>query len=274
MPEIPELTAIVAVINRSIAGQKVTSAEVRIPMVVRRPPKEEFEGVLTGNTLARAERKGKFVLLHFTSGHLMAVHLMLTGRLQLTESGSVIPKRTGWRIAFANGRELRYLDEKLDGKTYLVPEAERKAVPRLEGTGIDALDPKLTREEFLKRIKRYPGQIKNTLTNDAFITGVGNAYVDEILFEARVYPFTRTRELRPEQLSALYDAIHTVYAWAIPIVAERMGETINEKVRDFLKVHRKGGQPCPRCGSTIAEIEPNGRITSYCRKCQPGGLFK
>ncbi|MBM4406393.1 MAG: hypothetical protein FJ039_09490 [Chloroflexi bacterium] len=53
-----------------------------------------------------------------------------------------------------------------------------------------------------------------------------------------------------------------------------MGETINEKVRDFLKVHRKGGQPCPRCGATIAEIEPNGRITSYCRTCQPGGLFK
>jgi len=65
-----------------------------------------------------------------------------------------------------------------------------------------------------------------------------------------------------------------VYAWAIPIVADRMGETINEKVRDFLKVHRKGGQPCPRCGATIAEIEPNGRITSYCRTCQPGGLFK
>jgi len=190
MPEIPELKAIVAVINRTIAGQKVTSAEVRIPVVVRRPPKEEFERLLTGNRLTKAERKGKFVLLHFASGHLMAIHLMLTGRLQLAERGSAVPKRTGWRMGFENGRELRYFDEKADGKTYLTQEEARGEVPRLEGTGIDALDPALTKDEFLKRIKRYPGQIKNTLTNDAFITGIGNAYVDEILFEARIYPFT------------------------------------------------------------------------------------
>ena len=66
--------------------------------------------------------------------------------------------------------------------------------------------------------------------------------------------------------------MHRVYAWAIPIVAERMGDTIDEKVRDFLKVHRKGGAPCPRCGARITEVTPNKRITSFCRVCQPGGF--
>ena len=90
-------------------------------------------------------------------------------------------------------------------------------------------------------------------------------------FEAGIYPFAPVRRLEEEQLAALYRAIHTVYDWAIPIVAERMGTTIDEKIRDFLKVHRKGGQPCPKCGMTITQIEPNQRITSYCRHCQDWG---
>ena len=181
MPEIPELEAMRGVLNREVKGQKVAGAEVRIPVVIRRPVVSEFVQVLTGNTFVAAERRGKFIVLNFKSGHLLAVNLMLTGRLQLA-GDEARPKKTSWLLSFANGTELRYFDQKLDGKVYLVSRAEVGEVPHFANVGPDALDPGLTFEMFAKKIRRYPGQVKRTLTNDAFISGIGNAYVDEILF--------------------------------------------------------------------------------------------
>ena len=260
-----------AVLNRDLAGQRVLEARVMGPLVVRWPTVEEFTNVLDGNRLFETERRGKFLLLRFESGHCLAIHLMLTGHLQLAGTQTPRRKKTSWLLAFDNNRELRYFDQKLDGKVYLVPKAELSTVPRFSEMGPDVLDASLTYEVFAKRIRRFPGQVKRTLVNDIFVAGVGNAYVDEILFTAGIYPFARVRSLREEQIHALYSAIHAVYEWAIPIVAQRMGDTIDEKVRDFLKVHRKGGQPCPNCGTTITQIEPNQRITSYCRVCQNWG---
>ena len=272
MPEIPELEAMTQVLNRRAAGQTIVSAQVRIPLVVRRPAKDEFVETLTGNRLLTSRRHGKYMLLRLESGHVLAVHLMLTGRLQLAPPTEPMPKRTSWLLTLENDAELRYFDQKLDGKTYLVREDELSLIPRFDQMGPDVLAPELTFDVFRQRIRRYPGQIKRTLVNEAFVAGIGNAYADEILFEARVYPFTKTRDLSEEQLRAVYEAVGRVYAWAIPIVAERMGDTIDEKVRDFLKVHRKGGEPCPNCGARITEVTPNKRITSYCRTCQPGGF--
>ena len=94
-------------------------------------------------------------------------------------------------------------------------------------------------------MKPYRGQVKNVLVNAKFIAGIGNAYVDEILFVAGVHPFTEVSDLDEERRRGLYRAIHEVLDWAIPIVAEEMGENTDKKPRGFLCVHRKGGEPCP-----------------------------
>ena len=274
MPEIPELEAMKDVLNARVRDVRIETAEVRIPLVIRRPPVEQFVETLTGNKIVEARRKGKYLMLELASGHVLAVQLMLTGRLQLVSLGTRLPRRTSWVLAFQNQAELRYFSERLDGKVYLVRLEELSLIPRFDQMGPDALDPALTFELFRQRIRRFPGQIKRTLVNEAFIAGIGNAYVDEILFEARVYPFHPTRSLSEERLREIHSAIRRVYDWAIPIVGERMGETIDEKVRDFLKVHRKGGQPCPKCGTAITQVEPNQRITSYCRTCQGWGEGK
>ncbi len=271
MAEIPELEAMRNVLNREVAGLAVASAEVRIPVSIRRPTNDEFIAILTGNHLGETERRGKYLLNRLGSGHLLAIHLMLTGRLQLADSLKKVGKRIGWLVTFENETQLRYFDYRFDGRVYLVDEGEEALVPRLLEMGPDALDPELTYDAFRARLRKYPGQIKRTLVNDAFISGIGNAYSDEILFEAGVYPFARARDLTEEQISGVYAAIRTVYEWSMPIVAEKMGTTIDDKIRDHLKVHRKGGQPCPVCGSNITEVSPNNRITSYCRTCQDWG---
>ena len=102
---------------------------------------------------------------------------------------------------------------------------------------------------------------------------IDNAYADEILFDARTYPFRKKKNLTEDELRRLHQSTRTVIEDAIGVVRERMGEDIHVKIRDFLKIHNKGGSPCHRCGANITQITANRRITSYCRTCQPGMLI-
>ena len=106
------------------------------------------------------------------------------------------------------------------------------------------------------------------------LSGIGNAYADEILFEAGIYPFRKKRALSEGEKRRLLEVAPTVVRWAMDELRPRVGAKIHRKIRDFLKVHNKGGEPCPRCGATITQIGSNQRITSYCRRCQPGLLLR
>ena len=112
----------------------------------------------------------------------------------------------------------------------------------------------------------------HVLTNAEFVQGIGNAYSDEILWEAKINPYTPRTKLSEAEMRLLYRSALAVMAWATPLVRGAMvknGVLDYEERRDFMRVHRLGGKPCPRCGSTISEITANQRITSFCRTCQP-----
>ena len=172
-----------------------------------------------------------------------------------------------------DGRELRYLDDKQMGKVYYVKEEQLAQVPVLSEQGPDVLSG-ISYEDFGQRLKKFHGEIKGVLTRGAFISGIGNAYSDEILFAAGLSPFRKTRSLSQTELRRLYESCPRVAREAIDVLRERMGEKTHVKIRDFLKVHNKGGQPCPACGGNITQLTANQRITSYCRRCQPGMLIK
>jgi len=129
-------------------------------------------------------------------------------------------------------------------------------------------------EEFTERLKKFHGEIKGVLTRGSLVSGIGNAYSDEILFAAGIFPFRKTRSLKPQEVDELHRQCRQVLEDAIAVLRERMGDAIHHKIRDFLKVHNKGGQPCPVCGNNITQLTANQRITSYCRHCQPGMLIR
>jgi formamidopyrimidine-DNA glycosylase len=112
------------------------------------------------------------------------------------------------------------------------------------------------------------------LTYQSFIAGIGNAYSDEILFDAKINPFRRCNSLSQEERSRLYNSMRKILTDAIETLRTRVGENISVEVRDFLRIHGKGGQPCPICGTRISEVKDEGRKTNFCRNCQPGSLFK
>jgi formamidopyrimidine-DNA glycosylase len=178
--------------------------------------------------------------------------------------------RTHVEITFTDGRQLRYIDQKQMGQLYLTRDMD--LVPDYSDMGPEPFDVSL--EEFRERLKPYRGEIKGVLTRKEFIAGIGNAYADEILWAARIHPFRKRTQLTAEEVERLYDAMRTTLLEAIEKVRAEMGEHIELKPRDFMAVHMKTGQPCPRCGTPISMIGANQRITNFCRTCQPGGLIR
>jgi formamidopyrimidine-DNA glycosylase len=227
----------------------------------------------------------------------IVVNPMLTGRFQLAAGPAVKrPSKTavvislGARDASSRPRppfaawtrgadwlppgdghpEIRYRDPTQMGKVYLLPAGVDRSVPGLgtDEIGPDADDPSLTLEAWRERIRRHPGELKNLLRNQSFVAGIGNAYSDEVLHAARLLPFRKRSMLAPEEVDALYEGMRATLSSAIEILRERVPPTFETQVRDFLSVHMKGGQPCPRCGTRITEVKAGGFVTSYCRGCQ------
>ena len=198
---------------------------------------------------------------------------MLTGAFQYCEAKQRVQKKTCVVFGLSGDRELRYLDDRQMGKVYYLNVDQMPQVPGLPQQGPDVLDG-ISFDEFQLRLRRFHGEIKGVLTRGAFISGIGNAYSDEILFAAGLSPFRKSWSLKLEELRRLYECSPSVVQEAISVLRQRMGDDIHVKIRDFLKVHNKGGQPCPSCGGNISQLTANQRITSYCRRCQPGMLIK
>ncbi len=254
-------------LNRRIAGLSIERADVLKPIVVR-DPAGDFESSLQTRTIQSVDRRGKYLIISVDGGLKLVFHMMLWGRFRLHEPSAKLLKTTVLRLLFSNGTDLRYLDKKLMGKVYMVRGDHFSSVPGFLELGPEANDPQLTQKDFLKRLRRHRGIIKNVLRNQRFVSGLGSAYADEILFDARILPSRKRSTLTDEEMQRLYSSTKEVLGNAIREIDSRAKDNIHEEIRDFLKVHRKGGQPCPRCGSPISELKANRELTDFCRKCQ------
>jgi formamidopyrimidine-DNA glycosylase len=156
------------------------------------------------------------------------------------------------------------------GKVYVLPAGVPRPVAGLgDGEqGPDADAPELTLDIWRARIRRHPGELKSLLRNQAFVAGIGNAYSDEILHAARLNPFRKRASLAPAEVDALYAATRATIEDAVVVLRERVPPTFEKQVRDFLAVHLKGGEPCPRCGTRLSEISSRSEPTTWCRACQ------
>lgn len=267
MPEIPELEAIRGYFNAHIAGTTILSAGTRIPVVFRTPASELRE-TLPGDAFAEALRHGKFLLLKLASGRILAVNPMLTGRFQYVPPETRLAAKTCLVLGIEGGRQFRYVDDRLMGKVYLLAAGALGAIPGWTKNGPDLMDPALTGEEWLRRLRKHRGQVKSILTNAEFVQGIGNAYSDEILWEARLSPRRHRSTLTDDEVERLYVAMRTVLADAIDRLRALVPPDIQTQHREFLRVHLRGGEPCPRCGRELRQI--GGReATTFCRSCQP-----
>ena len=273
MPEAPELAVVREVLERRIVGQAVASARIVRPTALR-DLAGAFETGVAGRSVEAVSRYGKTLTLAFAGDRFLVVIPMLTGRLWLSDPKDRVRKDTSLVLAMSGGGELRYTDDRQMGMVYYAADAQLADIPRLEETGPDVFDSPDDLPAFRDRLKRFQGEVKGILTRGGLVAGIGNAYADEVLFEAEISPFRKRAELSADEVQRLHAAVRSAPAAALDELRERMGDDIHLKPRDFLKVHNRANQPCPRCGGRISQITARRRITSYCLRCQPGLLVR
>ena len=288
MPELPDLDILADMAQGALTGRPLTGSSVVQSLVLRGTAGEL--AALEGQQLTSVRRRGKFLVFQLDRDRLV-MNLMLTGRLGLAAPGAKALPQTALVLRFgarANAPrdvapwvrgaawlppddasvELRDRDATRMGKVYLVPDGITRPIAGWDDLGPDADDPTLTLDVWRERIRSRRGELKNLLKDQSFVAGIGNGYSDEILWQARLAPLRKRSTLAADEVDALYDALRSVPQWAIGELRQRVPPRFEVEVRDFLRVHRKGGQPCPRCGTTISEISPGGFVTSWCRTCQ------
>jgi formamidopyrimidine-DNA glycosylase len=272
MPELPEVE-----ITARRLGAALEGAEVESSLVAGVATLKTFDPPLTaldGARVAGMRRIGKMIATDFETegGRLsLLVHLMSAGRFQLFDKrASLKDRRSRLLVRIADGRELRLREfgTRQSAWAKLLPSDEVEAEEMVATLGPDAW-PAPPRDEFAKLMDK-PGHLHPQLRDQRTIAGIGRSWVDEILWEARLSPFKKASELRGEEITRLHDALH-VLGDAIDHYEEIVGQTIPDKMPMPLKVHRREGEPCPRCGTTIEAVFFSEHQMNYCPEEQTGG---
>jgi formamidopyrimidine-DNA glycosylase len=277
VPELPEVETVARGLQRSVAGQKILSVALGKTDFIDNP--EVLESELSGRSVVRVERYGKFMLLRLSarpgtnnSGGEAAllVHLGMTGMLLPRPAAEPHVKHTHVVMQLGDGRELRYIDPRRFGRmAFLSGETLARELGRF---GLDPLEMRL--EQFSARIHQRNARIKALLLDQSVLRGVGNIYADESLWKAKIHPAQLARRLKPEQLRKLYAELQSVLQKAILLRGSSISDFLDAEGMpgEYQQHHRaygREGQPCFRCKTTIRRVIVAGRSSYFCPNCQP-----
>ena len=270
MPELPDITAYIAAIEARVLGQPLTQVRIASAFLLRtaRPAVSEAEG----KTVRAVRRIGKRIAIGVEGDIWLVLHLMIAGRLHWRAPEAKLAGRNALAaFDFPNGSlVLTEAGTKRRASLHLVAgEAQLEA---MNPGGIEVFSSDL--EAFRKALTAENRTLKRALTDPRIVSGIGNAYSDEILHAAQLSPVTLTHKLSAEDWQRLYDATRqTLQLWMDRMLAEAAAG-FPEKVTAFrpeMAVHGRFGLPCPRCGSPVQRIRYADNETDYCAVCQTGG---
>ena len=274
MPELPEVEALVDHLRRGAVGLTVGRVDIVALSALKTfaPP----ISALHGQTVTGAQRWGKYLGLRAGNLWLIA-HLSRAGWLRWSDTLAAAPPRPGkgpiaLRVHLGipgsgPGFDLTEAGTQKRLAVWLVDDPRQ--VPGIEALGPDALE--LTTDGLKGALAGSTGRIKNVITDQKVIAGIGNAYSDEILHTARISPFATAGKLTGEQLAALHDAMASVLADAVNRSVGQGAATLKGEKRSGLRVHARTGLPCPVCGDTVREVAFADKSFQYCPTCQTGG---
>jgi formamidopyrimidine-DNA glycosylase len=274
MPELPELEALRMRLAPRLEGKLITGATVNPKKGhMLRYPVENFAHELPARRIVSLARRGKHLVFGTELGsggsaRWLVINPMLGGRFQMVEGSAPVPATEVFTIRVEGKQEMRYLDFRDMGRIYWVADLERE-VPGWSAQGPEADSvAEMGLETFRKRLRRFRDELKDLLRNQEFLAGIGNAYSDEILFEARLLPLRRRASLKPADEEALFAAIPVVLARAVDAILGNPNYDESKQDRSFMAVHMKGGKTCPRCGHRISQLGSNREPLNFCRGCQ------
>jgi formamidopyrimidine-DNA glycosylase len=270
MPELPDIAAYLAALEPRIVGQRVEHVRLASPFLLRtvQPPVADVEGRL----VRELRRIGKRIAIGVEGDLWLVLHLMIAGRLHWRPPQAKLAGRKSLAaFDFSNGT-LVLTEAGTKHRASLSVFSGEEALRSADPGGIDIFACDLS--SFCKALTVENRTLKRALTDPRIVSGIGNAYSDEILHSAQLSPVTLTHKLRPQDWEKLFAATrNTLKLWMDRLRAEAEAG-FPEKVTAFRKemaVHGRYGEPCPRCGEKIQRIRYADNETNYCARCQTGG---
>jgi formamidopyrimidine-DNA glycosylase len=289
VPELPEVETIVRDLNKKVLKRTFIDVWTDWKKMIKKPQDfNVFKGELKGKRIEKINRKGKNILFMLSGGKTLLIHQKLTGHLLLGKWGEqekiwkplvpgplADPMNRFLHLIFwlDDGKQLALSDLRKFAKVEMANSRDIEESAELKGLGPDPLERSFTFSRFAEVLKKKKGKIKQALMDQTIISGIGNIYSDEILWEAKIHPFKETSELKRGELRKIFKAMKEVLRKAVKLRGESFSDFRDlegkkgyfDKAR---KVYRREGEKCPRCGTKIERKKIGGRSAHFCPKCQ------
>ena len=265
MPELPEVQTVVNTLRPRVSGRRIARVVLRRTDILS-PAGTDLPSLLAGRTVADIARRGKRIVFTLDTGDRFYVHLGMTGRLVLNSPQDVLRAHTHLLLNLDDGSQMRFIDPRRFGGVWWLGSSQEK-----DGMGPEPL--RTRPQQLARRLARTTRAIKNALLDQSVLAGLGNIYVDESLFAAKIHPMAPANTLAPAQIARLNRAIKATLRRAL----RHRGSTLRDYrdaeglPGDFQSRHRvydRKGMPCPACRTPIKRIVLGGRSTHFCPKCQ------
>jgi formamidopyrimidine-DNA glycosylase len=272
MPELPEVETIRRQLRPHLEGRTIGDVEIRDPRWTRPHPPDPVAAQIRGAEVRQVGRVGKYLVWTLSGERYLLLHLRMTGALLFDPAEE--PLHTRVRFALDDGHTLLYVDPRRFGTGHLLVGAAARDAYLALRLGIEPFDPAFTAEHLRALARGRSAPIKSFVLDQRRIAGVGNIYADEALFRAGIHPLRAAGSLSARQWARLREAIEESLSAGI----DAKGATIDDfrhvdgqrgSFQDRFLVHRRAGDPCPRCGRMIRKIVVGGRGTYLCERCQP-----
>jgi formamidopyrimidine-DNA glycosylase len=273
MPELPEVETVRAQLEPMLTGRRFERVEISDARLVRPYDPAEVAAELEGERVAAVERRGKYLIVRFETGRVLLIHLRMTGSLRHAGPGGLQadPHRRAV-VRLDDGSDVAYRDVRRFGTWLLLEPGELRAYLATR-VGDEPFDALFTAARLGKLLEERRAPIKAALLDQRTLAGMGNIYVDEALWRARIHPLRPAESLDRNELRRLHRAVRTTLQHGIA----RQGSTLRDyalpdggsgSMQDEFKVYGRGGEPCDRCGTPIVNTRVAGRGTWFCPECQ------
>lgn len=268
----PEVETVRRGLIAQVKGRKITNVEIRYQNLITGDV-DQFKEFVTGATITDIGRRAKFLLIHLDNGYTIISHLRMEGRYRISADPSAIDKHSHAIFTLDNGQKMIYNDVRKFGRMQLWNTDDLENNKSIQKLGPEPLSAAFTFNDLKPRIMRHRKDIKTVLLDQSVMSGLGNIYVDEVLWKVKVHPETPANHLNDTDIQNIIEVSNEEMEKAIASGGSTVRSYVDAtghkgNMQNSLKVYGKEGTPCPRCGTDIEKIKVGGRGTHFCPKCQ------
>ena len=273
MPELPEVETVKEALNQTVKGQTIKEIELRYEPMVKNMSADEFKEKLINQTIQAVSRRGKYLVFHFDDYQLLS-HLRMEGKYFYVDSNFELNSHVHVIFTLENGKRLLYQDTRKFGTYHLYDKAiDLETTAPFQVLGLEPFATEFTPSYVKEKIQNKKKPIKSLLLDQTIVCGLGNIYVDEVLYRARLHPLTSSSELTDKDIENVVKYTVEVLARAIELGGTtirtfRSSHGVSGTFQNELLVHQRKGENCYECHTPIEKIKVGGRGTYFCPTCQ------